>query len=153
MLIVVLIIGILAAIALPQYKLAVLKSKYATMKDIVRVVKEAQQRYYMVNNDYTINFNDLDIEYNREITGNGTNLYINDFHCALHWWNFPNQGIICILDRPHRLAYYTIYGQNISVCRVMDHTEEYEDTLEDKVCKLETGATPTYSGSSTVYKY
>ncbi len=152
LLVVVLIIGILAAIALPQYKLAVLKSKYSTMKDIVRVVKEAQQRYYMVNNDYTMNFNDLDIEY-KKTSHEGNTIEIKDISCELHWWEKPNQGVICILSRKYSMAYYTNYRNNTYVCRVMGHTEEYEDTLEDKVCKLETGAIPTYSGSSTLYKY
>ena len=62
MLVVVLIIGILAAIALPQYKMAVAKSKYATMMDLAKAIADSQERYFMVHGSHTSKFNDLDIE-------------------------------------------------------------------------------------------
>ena len=62
LLVVVLIIGILAAIALPQYKFAVAKSKFATLKNIVKATVEAEERYYMLHNDYTPNISGLDID-------------------------------------------------------------------------------------------
>ena len=62
MLVVVLIIGILAAIALPQYRKIILKSRFATIKDNTRVIYEAEQRYYLVNNSFTSDFRTLDID-------------------------------------------------------------------------------------------
>ena len=62
LLVVVLIIGILAAVALPQYKKIVLKSKFATLKQNTKALFDANQRYYRTNNTYTTNFDDLDIE-------------------------------------------------------------------------------------------
>ncbi len=64
LLVVVLIIGILAAIALPQYKKAVLRSKFAAIKDMTHAIYDAEQRYYLVNNKYTTNWNNLDITVN-----------------------------------------------------------------------------------------
>ena len=61
LLVVVLIIGILAAIALPQYKKVVLKSRFAAIKDMTRAIYDAEQRYYLVHNQYTKNWSDLDI--------------------------------------------------------------------------------------------
>ncbi len=52
MLIVVLIIGILAAIVLPQYQLASYRSKYATMSSLVRALANAQEEYYMAKGEY-----------------------------------------------------------------------------------------------------
>jgi len=62
LLVVVLIIGILAAIALPQYKRAVGKAKLASIKNAVDSIVEAEERYYLVNNEYTEDLRVLDIE-------------------------------------------------------------------------------------------
>ena len=59
LLIAVLIIGILAAIAIPQYKKAVIKSHLVSMLPYVRAVMDAQEEYYMVNNAYANSVNEL----------------------------------------------------------------------------------------------
>ncbi len=62
LLVVVLIIGILAAIALPQYQMSVGRSELATIKTITKNVQEAAQRYYMTYGSYAnISKNNLDI--------------------------------------------------------------------------------------------
>jgi len=61
LLVVVLIIGILAAIALPQYKLAVEKSRVAQVLAATKSIAQAQELFYMVNGRYTDNISDLDI--------------------------------------------------------------------------------------------
>ena len=63
LLIVVIIIGVLAAIALPQYQRAVMKSRFASLKPIAKAVKEAQEIYYDRNNHYATpsELADLDI--------------------------------------------------------------------------------------------
>ena len=62
LLIVVLIIGILAAIALPQYERAVFKARAANDFVLLRSLKDAQDRYYMGNGKYAEAFDILDIE-------------------------------------------------------------------------------------------
>ena len=52
LLVVVLIIGILAAIALPQYRLAVEKSRAMQAVIAVRAISDAFERYYMANGNY-----------------------------------------------------------------------------------------------------
>ena len=62
LLVAVLIIGILAAIAFPQYQKAVWKSRNAQLKTVIRSIVDAQKAYYLANGKYAINFSDLDID-------------------------------------------------------------------------------------------
>ena len=63
LLVVVLIIGILAAVALPQYEMAVLKSRFANMRQIAAQYKAAEESYYMANGLYTTDINNMDISF------------------------------------------------------------------------------------------
>ncbi|MDR0734864.1 MAG: prepilin-type N-terminal cleavage/methylation domain-containing protein [Elusimicrobiota bacterium] len=63
LLVVVLIIGILAAIALPQYHLAVAKSRLSAVIPTVKAMKNAAERYYLIYGQYIGNrgmFMDMD---------------------------------------------------------------------------------------------
>ena len=57
----VLIIGILAAVALPQYKLAVVKSRVATILPVMKSIANAEEVYYLQNGSYTAILNKLDV--------------------------------------------------------------------------------------------
>ncbi len=62
LLVVVLIIGILAAIAVPQYQVAVMKSRVAQIISAISSIAQAQEVYYLANGHYTDTLNDLDID-------------------------------------------------------------------------------------------
>ncbi len=62
LLVVVLIIGILSAIALPQYQVAVLKSRYVAAKMMGASLVEAEEVFYLANGEYTEDLEQLDIE-------------------------------------------------------------------------------------------
>ena len=62
LLVVVLIIGILAGAALPQYEKAVEKSRAAEAISGVRSIKNAQEVYFFANGAYANNLNDLDVQ-------------------------------------------------------------------------------------------
>ena len=64
LLVVVLIIGILAAIALPQYQRVLAKSKAAQMYEAVSAIARVAQTSYMVNGSWPSTFDQLDIDYN-----------------------------------------------------------------------------------------
>ena len=61
LLVVVLIIGILAGIALPQYQLAVDKSKFATYQSLAKNIADAYIRYMLIQNDAPADIDQLDI--------------------------------------------------------------------------------------------
>ena len=61
LLIVVLIIGILTAIAIPQYQTAVQKSRYATLMPLAKSVKNAEEAILMSNGQYSSKLEDLSI--------------------------------------------------------------------------------------------
>ena len=62
LLVVVLIIGILAGIALPQYRNAVGKAELTQVISAVKVIRNSQHRYYLVNNEYAKDISGLDID-------------------------------------------------------------------------------------------
>ncbi|MCR5504670.1 MAG: prepilin-type N-terminal cleavage/methylation domain-containing protein [Elusimicrobiaceae bacterium] len=89
LLVVVLIIGILAAIALPQYRLAIDKTKFYKLKSFAKPFVVAYQNFYMIHNTYPSDFEDLDISlpdgYIKKTTHNGTAScgIMNDFYCCM----------------------------------------------------------------------
>lgn len=62
LLVVVLIIGVLAAVALPQYKLAVVKSRVATILPLLRTIAQANSAYFLSNGSYSPSIYNLDID-------------------------------------------------------------------------------------------
>ena len=62
LLVVVLIIGILSAVALPQYTKAVAKARSTEALTNTRSLAKAEQIYYMANGEYSSDLSVLDIE-------------------------------------------------------------------------------------------
>ena len=71
LLVVVLIIGILAAIALPQYKTAVDKANWSTMLEAVKALENEQKLYYLVNGSYSNDITQLSGSFPGECDNNG----------------------------------------------------------------------------------
>ncbi len=63
LLVVVLIIGILSAIALPQYTRAVEKAEVARMEVLAADALKAEKLYYLANGKYTNQMADLDLQW------------------------------------------------------------------------------------------
>ena len=69
LLVVVLIIGILSAIALPQYQKAVEKSKAMQGLSIIKTLAQAGESYYLANGDYPDDLDTLDVSVPAGFTG------------------------------------------------------------------------------------
>ncbi len=86
LLVVVLIIGILAAIALPQYFKAVEKSRSAEALSLLGSIAGAEQRYYLVNDNYTTSFAGIDLDFTNEsgsAVSSGNNFTTTNFTITL----------------------------------------------------------------------
>ena len=68
LLVVVLIIGILAAVAVPQYKMAVLKSRISPYLSVAKSLALAEETYYLGNGNYTTDPSKLDINIPQQCT-------------------------------------------------------------------------------------
>ena len=62
LLVVVLIIGILSAIALPQYRTAVIRARYVQLLVAANALADAEERYYLANGEYTSARENLDVQ-------------------------------------------------------------------------------------------
>ena len=140
LLVVVLIIGILAAVALPQYKMAVLKSKYSGLKTQVQAMVQAREEYYLVHGTWPCYFDQLTIEpgfpcYNGNHTDNcydkKTNKYPNT-RISLNCGNIQTIGILSFGETPDWLGYVYNHKTKKYVC--IDYNGK-----RGKLCKQETG--------------
>ncbi len=62
LLVVVLIIGILAAVALPRYQLSVDKARYSEMLIVGKALAQALEVYYLTNGHYPAYWKELDVQ-------------------------------------------------------------------------------------------
>ncbi|WP_428897193.1 prepilin-type N-terminal cleavage/methylation domain-containing protein [Parelusimicrobium proximum] len=97
LLVVVLIIAILAAVALPQYSKAVEKAKATEGLVAIRAVKDAQERYYLANDEYAESMDKLDIT----LSG-------KDFSPTLSYVNSPNAKHV-IMQRNGKYYQFVYY--------------------------------------------
>ncbi len=126
LLVVVLIIGILAAIAVPQYRKTVIKSHFAQLKILATSIVNAQESYYLANNSYASDINDLDIVIpsKKNIT-----CYIGNYQVLCY-----DYAINMHLDYKYSQI-STLYHK---IC-VVDGTTDLSD-MRNEVCQQETNA-------------
>ena len=133
LLVVVLIIGILAAIALPQYKKAVEKARMTEAITMVEKIYDAQQRYYLINNAFTSDINDLDIDipgkdspYCGTIMGKEAKYFLFTASNCVN-----DQTIISMARRLPQSTKYSllIYKAGNKVCSLDTNVTDYEKEL------------------------
>ncbi len=144
LLVVVLIIGILSAIALPQYEKTVEKSRAAEGLVLVRAIADAEDRYLMANGEYTIDVRDLDLSFPGVTNAySGYVIHTKHFDCrpwqpeadslmrALAVCNRRPQGSVYLLAKmlDGRLvcAYYSDKGKKICTGMAVDQVGPRSD--------------------------
>lgn len=160
LLVVVLIIGILAAVAVSQYQKAVMKSRFATLKDITKSIADAQEVYYLANGNYATSFDELAID-----IGGTHDVYHNDGIEEFPWGycgvgsGVGNRYFYCSNSKIQ--MFYRIYGahqptgfsqdQNYHMCLANGNL----NSVQNQICKQESGLTnPTaHSNTETAWKY
>jgi len=107
MLVVVLIIGILAAIAVPQYQKAVGKAKAQQLILAAKAIKDAQQRYYLQNGTYTKVWDDLDIDFGYKtniISPNAACNIVDSLNYVYCKFNNPSLNILMYYDNNKKIC-------------------------------------------------
>ena len=167
MLVVVLIIGILAGIALPQYQMAVTKAKVASILPIMRRWLDAYQEYYLQHNSYLTEEGDvpdtdtLGVSWPSDWTCDED--YLNGGDCWNDYWEcFSNEDkeqedslISCFhrfsntdnlyidLHQPNQY----IYGTRICTA------SGQENSKSNKVCKAIGGILKKSGGTHFIYSF
>ena len=116
LLVVVLIIGILAAIALPQYQKAVEKARFVEIQIMARALYNAQKIYYMANDTYATNFEDLDITIPGRLSENKQRIETKNGYCQFN--SEQHQEIACHYRTDNKFAYIMVrFGVKKILCR------------------------------------
>lgn len=135
LLIVVLIIGILAAVALPQYQKAVLKSRYMQLFAIGNAIDQAATSYYLANGTYPVRFDLLDLDIPG--TGNGGTRTYGDYTYQLFANSLTTRaGVTCNWTSAQGKLSYRISYEHAHRRRCM---ASQDWTLGNQICKDMTG--------------
>ena len=99
LLVVVLIIGILAAVALPQYTLAVNKTRFASLRSTAHALIKASEAYFLANNTWATDFDSLALDLPAAMTtstvNGGTCGVNNEMYCCVVPKGGFNPAIVC----------------------------------------------------------
>ena len=145
LLVVVLIIGILSAVAVPQYQKAVLKSRYAALKNLTRSIADAQEIYHLANGVYASKISDLGIDTGGKPYESGK---ADEFP-----WGYCSSDVSFTQCQNSNIGFiYRIYYDGSRLCLA---TNGDENSIQNQFCKQETGATArlSYNESETAWKY
>ena len=127
LLVVVLIIGILSAVALPQYNKAVGKARLVQSEIATKAILEAQRVYYLANGVYAEDLDDLDVNYPKK---DNTTFIIKEVQCSMN-----TSYVMCWFKSPE-ISFFRFYnnGDHIQCCAYKE-----DNFLGESLCKEKTG--------------
>ena len=153
LLVAVLLIGILAAVALPQYQVAVLKSRYTQAMLSATALRRAQDVYFMANGTYAIDMTKLDVQLSGcEIEGNGHFCTADNYMCYVYDGSqdaggSPRGTAYCQLKPGSNLIYSASPYYKWPVCMA-----GVDSKIENQVC-LSMGGEHFGNGSNGYHAY
>ena len=133
-LVVVLIIGILVAVALPQYQRAVMKSRYTGLINLTDTLADAEELYYLTHGTYTNNFEELDV------MPGGCALSADKTQCTFSWGSCAistllDDVISCVdFSLQNGYARYFRHGKLGKIYKRECHS--FSSNLQDQYSKL-----------------
>ena len=143
-LIVVLIVAILAAVAVPQYQKAVLKSRYSALMPIGKAMADSNEIYYMDKGEYAASPAQLDVAGQEEVYPDGTEITLN---------SDDNYSYVLVANAsgvPN--ANYVVYQKHSTNFPDNIHCEALTgDTRAEELCQSFHGEYIGQNGSYTAY--
>lgn len=135
----VLIIGILSAVALPEYRVAVEKARLAKVTAAVQTLLQAQEAYYLANGEYEIyDPSKLDVG---ELSGCTVNAGAGHFYCKGYWIDIQSDTGANIIGYSHPqtetspAAYAVYFSANASAPAPRACLAGKNDKTGNRVCR------------------
>lgn len=155
LLVVVLIIGILAAVAVPQYQVAVAKSRLTQALILAKSIRDAEQVYYTANAQYAKTLDELDIDipgctWNEEESSEVKTVYYCDNHTKVRLNVDKPNGVystyVYILSSDEEKGFFVEYyfKNNLRYCGS-------NFTVGQKACQAMGGTEYATNGAGTFY--
>ena len=137
-LVVVLIIGILTSVALPQYRKAVVKARVMKLLPLMRTIDSAQQVYYSTYMRYAAKFDDLDIAMpaGGSVNTASTVIHYNDFYCYLYLDEGVAYSVYCNSKDPIAPRIEKYFDRDWFICWFYSDSGSgrYSDNEKEKIC-------------------
>jgi prepilin-type N-terminal cleavage/methylation domain-containing protein len=150
LLVVVLIIGILAALALPQYQFVVMKARASEAFVLGKAAYTAQEYYELINGEWANDPGTLDISFpSASFNNNGgqANIVMENFDISMR----PGTKEIYVRSRygtkKQSLDYEIFFKQGFTKCHAWNRTDSVEKSK--KLCIALGGKNPKVYGSGS----